>query len=98
MPGNQMRDIEMRGNREPAAAHHCYIAGSADMAAADSGMAAVAAGTALADFDTAFVDSDLASVDFGTAFAVAGTAADSALCLAWPGAGHSGTGPSPRDD
>jgi len=86
--------------REPAAARR-YIAGSADMASADSGTAAVAAGTDLADSDTAVVDfdsafagSDMASADFGMA-------ADSELCFAWPGAGHSGTGPSapsPRDD
>ena len=91
----------MQGMREPAAARH-YIAGSADMAAADmaadSGTAAVAAGTDLADFDTAFADSDLDAAGSGTAFAVAGTAADSALCSAGFGAGHSGTAPSPRDD
>ena len=93
MPGTQIRGI-----REPAAAHRCYIAGSAGTASADFGMAAVAAGTALVDSDTAFVDSDSAAAGSGMAFAVAGTAADSALCSAWPGAGHSGTAPSQRDD
>ena len=75
------------------------------MASADSGRAAVAAGTALADSDTAVVDSDMAAVDFDSAAAGSGTAAadfgmgaDSGLCSAWPGAGHSEIGPLPRDD
>lgn len=80
------------------AAARGYIAGSADTASVDSGMGAVAAGTAPADFDTAFADSDSAAAGSGTASADFGMAADSALCSAWPGAGHSGTAPSRRDD